>query len=738
MNDDRRAFATWQRALIWIGSGGKCESCGEDISFRTFHADHVIPHSKGGQTKLSNAQALCAHCNSRKSNHMDFTQFFPAIGKPRQWQLEFLEKFHGQLQELASDPDRGFLLDATPGAGKTVAYLAAANMLQKLGLIDWVVVVVPAEPLLGQVAREAKALYGLELRHSATASGPDRLYRGEVITIHSVKNRSDASIISRNGRVFVVVDEMHHKGAGNTWGQSLVAALGKAKYKLQCTGTPFRSDGDAMPWCKYKTLPSGELKLLPDYSYNYGKALADSMKLPSEERIVRVAQFRLYDASPSAPIEVAINGEIFRHLLSDNLRVEYQDDRGKEFWERLRRLRFNAAIRPDFDLARRMIDDANGCLHGLRRTHHHAAGLIVCATKHQADRAAEVLRQLGEDPVVVYGDAEGDASSRKIKEFRKHTSPHRWIIAVQQVSEGVDIKRLRVCVWLTNKKTRLLFIQILGRIIRWEHLEAGGQVLTPKHQTAHMFMPREGSDSLDRDCPTDLVRYAKEIEQDVELVIGPLVTCNICNAISPSFGCEGCITSQDCPYFPDGEPPPPPPPGDDYEFLGAGAEACDHILRGEFWDRMTMEELHAMAESLGIEVTQLITFLRGMSQEDFTRAQEVARNGNAASKEATKTAEAVGVAVDDYDQMTLDEKMETLKVKVNKKVSRLGVLIARSEGWSDEDTRRQTIFSDIHKRWIRRSGKRNSDMTIGELGFKLEWLDQEIASLTKSKADAVV
>lgn len=738
MSNDRRVFAHWQRALIWIGSGGKCECCGTDISFRAFHADHMIPHSKGGQTRLSNAQALCAQCNFRKSNHMDFTQFFPANSKPRQWQLEFIEKFYGQLQELASNPDRGFLLHATPGAGKTVAYLAAANMLQKLGLIEWVVIVVPAEPLLGQVAREAKALFGMELRHSTVASGPDRLYQGEVVTIHSLKNRSDACVASRGGRVFVIVDEMHHKGTGNSWGQSLIAALGGAKYKLQCTGTPFRSDGGAMPWCAYKTLPSGELELLPDYTYSYGKALADSMRLPSEERIVRVAQFRLYDASPSAPIEVAINGEIFQHILSDNLRVEYQDDRGKEFWERLRRLRFNAAIRPDFDLARRMISDANVCLHGLRRTHHHAAGLIVCATRHQADRAADVLRQQGEDPVVVYGDADGETSSRKINEFRKHTSPHRWIVAVQQVSEGVDLKRLRVCVWLTNKKTRLLFLQILGRIIRWEHLEIGGQVLTPKHQTAHMFMPREGSDSLDRECPTDLVRYAKEIEQDVELVIGPLATCGICNAVSPSFGCDGCIATQECPCFPGGDPPPPPPPRDDYELLGAGAEACDHILRGEFWDRMTMEELHSMAESLGIEVTQLITFLRGMSQEDFTRAQRVARNGSAVTRETIKTADVAGISADDYEQMTLDEKMEIFKVKVNKKVSRLGVLIARSEGWSDDDTRRQTIFSDIHKRWIRRSGKRNSDMTIGELRSKLEWLDQEIASLTKNKADAVV
>ena len=734
--DPQRTFAAWQRAWTWVASKGVCSLCESKIAYRSFHCDHVIPHSKGGRTHVNNAQALCAECNLAKSNCMDYATFFPKLGKPRQWQLEFIEKFHDSLQEFATDQDRGFLLYATPGAGKTAAFLAVANMLSQIGLIDWVVVVVPAEPLLAQVAKEAKAMLGLELRHSAKG-GPDHLYSGEVITIHSVKNRSNQSVTSRNGRVLVVIDEFHHKGDGNTWGQSIKDAYGQANFKLLCTGTPFRSDGDVLPWCKYKELGSGELELLPDFAYNYGQALADSMRLAPEQRIVRVAQFHLYDATRENPIDISIAGERYRHLLSDNLFLQYAEDPGKEFCEKLRRARFNAAIRPDFDLTRRMMKDAVECLLDIRRSHCHAAGLVVCKTKEQAEVAAGVLREYGEDPVIVYGDADGEASSKKIKAFRPHSSPHRWIVAVQQVSEGVDIKRLRVCVWLTNKKTHLIFLQILGRIIRWEHLVHKGQVLSPCHQTSHMFMPQEGSDSLDRDDPTDLVKYAKEIEQSVRLVIGEQKTCNTCGVLSPSFGCEGCVATPECPYFPDSPPPSPPPPLD-CELLGAGGQAMDYILRGDTWDKWSLEDLQAKAEAMGIEVAQLILILGSMSTEDFSRAKETAAKGNNPNRDDKHTAEAVGIPVDDYADMTLDERMEKLRSKIKKKVSRLGTLKAQIEGWDGDDPRRQTIFNEINKRWIKRSGKRSSEMSIGELRAKVEWLDQEIASLTRRASYAVV
>src|SRR3712207_6883357 len=50
--------------------------------------------------------------------------------------------------------------------------------------------------------------------------------------------------------------------------------------------------------------------------------------------------------------------------------------------------------------------------------------------------------------------------------FRRGTDP--WIVAVNMVSEGVDIPRLRVGVYATVAKTPLIFRQIVGRFVRSE------------------------------------------------------------------------------------------------------------------------------------------------------------------------------------------------------------------------------------------------------------------------------
>ena len=50
--------------LAWL-AGGFCRLCGERLS-QNFHADHVVPFSKGGPTTVSNGQALCPRCNLSK------------------------------------------------------------------------------------------------------------------------------------------------------------------------------------------------------------------------------------------------------------------------------------------------------------------------------------------------------------------------------------------------------------------------------------------------------------------------------------------------------------------------------------------------------------------------------------------------------------------------------------------------------------------------------------------------
>ena len=66
-----------------------------------------------------------------------------------------------------------------------------------------------------------------------------------------------------------------------------------------------------------------------------------------------------------------------------------------------------------------------------------------------------------------------------IKVFRN--SNKRWIVSVAMISEGVDIKRLRVLVYLPYALTQLAFVQAIGRVVR---------TLGPKDTSrAYVIMP---------------------------------------------------------------------------------------------------------------------------------------------------------------------------------------------------------------------------------------------------------
>ena len=64
--DSKRTFTTEERIVIWHRANGTCKICGSKIKFDQMEADHITPHSKGGQTTIDNGQALCKQCNASK------------------------------------------------------------------------------------------------------------------------------------------------------------------------------------------------------------------------------------------------------------------------------------------------------------------------------------------------------------------------------------------------------------------------------------------------------------------------------------------------------------------------------------------------------------------------------------------------------------------------------------------------------------------------------------------------
>jgi hypothetical protein len=62
--DSKRNFNDEEKWILWLRAGKKCLLCGTALpDYRSAHADHILPHAKGGKTELSNGRALCINCN---------------------------------------------------------------------------------------------------------------------------------------------------------------------------------------------------------------------------------------------------------------------------------------------------------------------------------------------------------------------------------------------------------------------------------------------------------------------------------------------------------------------------------------------------------------------------------------------------------------------------------------------------------------------------------------------------
>lgn len=68
--DPNRSFSHEQRLAIFRRGGGICQIAshcdGEKLGWGDWHADHIVPHVKGGKTVVSNGQIACPACNQAK------------------------------------------------------------------------------------------------------------------------------------------------------------------------------------------------------------------------------------------------------------------------------------------------------------------------------------------------------------------------------------------------------------------------------------------------------------------------------------------------------------------------------------------------------------------------------------------------------------------------------------------------------------------------------------------------
>ena len=464
----------------------------------------------------------------------------PAAGvsvAPRAWQSAFLAQHR-------EHPRRDFLLVATPGAGKT---LAACEALRASGC-EQAIVVCPTTALRAQWADAADRV-GLHLDprwRNADGAWRDDI-DGVVVTYQQVASAPDLFAHHLARPTFVVLDEIHHAGESASWGTALRAAFDGAARRLGLSGTPFRSDARAIPFVRY----DDERRCAPDFVYGYGDAVGDG--------VCRPLAFRLLDAT----LRWRVDAQETIAAFADEL--DPTDD--------ARRLR--TAIDPGTPLLPQMLRDADALLVKARSVIPDAAGLLLCDDRAHARASAALMRTVaGEKPVVVVSDETG-AHARIDRFARGGADDARWLVAVNMVSEGIDVPRLVLAAYATVKRTDLFFRQAVGRVVR-------RRVGDPDDLVATVFLPSD---------PT-LTACAERVEVELRQ--------QVTDEVGAAY---------------DVEPPPGLARRPDFQPLDAQVEPGGMIVAGVHYRREEVDAARRLLRELGQSERRLRSVLEFVRRE---------------------------------------------------------------------------------------------------------------------------
>ena len=384
----------------------------------------------------------------------------------RDWQVR-------AVSSVLSHHNADFLAMATPAAGKTRFALRVAHEFIRTQRAQRLLVVCPTNHLRTQWANAAaKVSLHLDpaLTNEQAQEAPD--YHGAVVTYQQVALAPQVFRRRCDGRsTLVILDELHHAADGRQWGAALREAFHRAVFRLVLSGTPFRSDNHPIPFVRYE---QGESRA--DFAYNYTEAIRDG--------VCRPILFPSYEGE----LSWLSDGRHHRATFEDGLTFERQRERLK-----------TALVQENW-LGPVVADAHKQLTHVRKHEQPDAAGLLVCMDQDHARWVATLVgKWTGTKAAVAVSDDPG--ASRTIEAFAEQRH-QQWLVAVNMVSEGVDIPRLRVGVYGTNVLTEMYFRQVVGRFVRVQP-----QVPTP--QRAWLFLPKD---------PV-LVRYAKQIKAERDHVL---------------------------------------------------------------------------------------------------------------------------------------------------------------------------------------------------------------------------
>jgi len=405
----------------------------------------------GGRTNVANLQVLCGPCNREKGSTDSWVReipqelaVIPSDGKLRDWQARALD--------VVLDAHGPVLVEACPGAGKTRFAQEAAHRLYASGSVNRILVVVPTARLVTQWVESCSGFLDGSPKLPMAAAGwsPVRPIHntelGAVFTYQALRANPlafEALTVETGFRTLVILDEVHHAGRDASWGAALSSAFGRAERVLCLTGTAFRTD-DEITFVEY----DGDGRAIADFSYPYGDAVVDGACRPVEFHVLGgETEFATPDGIEHA---VGFDDDLTDRGASYRLRTALDFADGEGGWI------YAALSYSATELDR------------LRRSDPDAGGLVVAMDIEHAYEIAKALTAItGREPYVAVSRLENEDDLHPQKAIAAYEEGRsEWIVAVKMISEGVDIRRLRVLTYATNVTAELAFRQMIGRVVR--------------------------------------------------------------------------------------------------------------------------------------------------------------------------------------------------------------------------------------------------------------------------------
>jgi hypothetical protein len=386
-------------------------------------------------------------------------------------------------------PVRDVLAAVTPGGGKSLLPVLAAQALIEAGLCERVCWVVPRDSLRLQAeeafcdpAWRAALGHALSVRAAENAPDPCRGLAGYVTTYQGVAAAPDLHLGEfRKRRYLLVVDEVHHLpavGANDNaaaaadddagWSAAIEPLLALASVRLLLSGTLERADGRRILGLPYRRATGGREEVdlaapgLAVVGYSRARALAERAVLP--------VSFGALDGEASWLGPEGDTGER-PHLGPHRLRAVAPNEATRPaIFTALRTGFAEALLRRAFEATRRTRAERRGRLgmppgepaRGLGKL------LVVAPDQAQARRYLDTLRGWmppAQRMTAALAVSEERGAHETLAAFRLTPEPS-VLVTVAMAYEGLDAPEVAVVAALTHIRSRPWLEQMVARATR--------------------------------------------------------------------------------------------------------------------------------------------------------------------------------------------------------------------------------------------------------------------------------